>query len=48
MNRKNLKMYERASLEIITFDCRDVITTSGETWSNFKRDGIPLPTDVFD
>ncbi len=48
MNKKNLKMYARASLEIITFDCRDVITTSGNEWdTSYENKKIVLPADVF-
>ena len=38
--------YERASLEVIAFDAKDIITTS-YTWGGNEDDSIILPDDNF-
>lgn len=37
--------YERASLTVVAFEAKDIITTS--TYDGDKRDPIVLPEDVF-
>ena len=37
--------YERASLTVVSFEAKDIITTS--TYDGDKRDPIVLPEDVF-
>jgi hypothetical protein len=37
--------YERAMLTVVTFDAKDIITTSGET--DGKGGAIQLPEDIF-
>ena len=43
----NKKKYESASLEVILFDAKDVITTSGAVWGGNSGDPIVLPGDIF-
>ena len=38
--------YERASLEVVAFDAKDIITTS-YTWDGDNDDVIILPDDNF-
>ena len=39
------EIYERATLSVVTFDAKDIITTSGET--DGKGGAIQLPEDIF-
>jgi hypothetical protein len=39
------KIYERASLEIVSFDAKDIITTS--TYEGETNKPIVLPEDIF-
>ncbi len=38
-------IYERASLEVVTFDAKDIITTS--TYGGSTKDPIVMPEDIF-
>lgn len=40
-----VKIYERASLEIVSFDAKDVITTS--TYNGSIKEPVVLPEDIF-
>ena len=39
--------YERASLEVIAFNAKDIITTSTPIWGGSSSDSIVLPDDDF-
>ena len=41
----NKTIYERASLTIVSFDAKDIITTS--TYDGDKKKPIVMPEDVF-
>ena len=43
----NKKAYERASLEVVAFDAKDIITTSGENWTGSGKDPVITPEDMF-
>ena len=41
----NKKVYERVALTVVSFDAKDIITTSG--WLGLPNTPIVLPEDIF-
>lgn len=43
----NKRTYERASLEVVAFDAKDIITTSNIDHDGNSGTSIVLPDDIF-